>query len=298
MNLDGDVWIRPRTRIPCRGKRSEEQLEKSFQENFTGGFPVLYSSARAGIMLILRLFHRQRTVSIFPYASQCVVKAAMLAGKFVHTPLPLQKRDLVFNQWGLHQIHIENSEIFLEDSADSLYPIGGSVCKANSRFEVWSFPKILGTTFGGVVWCKSESDACALREIRNRLPRQNFLYHTVLSVFKSINKITYRVWENYLFSHPSLNKVQIDILSKELDEWSKTYERRRIDYEEAVLRVSSRNSPRFSELQSSNFGVIPIVIECESQVPHLTTKVLNRVYPNGRVERKFIYAYQKERRKK
>jgi len=254
----------------------------------------LLASARVGIMLTLKYFHDSQYISIFPYASQCVVKAAFLAEKAVHTPLPNEPREIVYNQWGLHQNQIIHSNIFLEDSADSFYPLGGTVCKTNSRFEIWSFPKLLGTTFGGIVWCRSKSDALALKEIRSNLPKQNFSYQLLLSIFRSKSRTTYQIWENYEFSHPLMNKSQVKILSVELDRWASTYLKMRTKYQEALQKVPSTNFPGSQELDISNFGVIPTVIECKSPVEIESARELSRVYTNGAVKCIYVYAYQKE----
>lgn len=293
MSSDGDVWLRPRKRFPFRGDGNIVVLEERFEKSFNGGFPVLLGSARVGIMLILKLFHNSRYISIFPYASQCVVKAAILAEKDIHTPLPNQPREIIYNQWGFHQDYGIGTNPFLEDSADSLYPVGGRVCKANSRFEVWSFPKILGTSFGGVVWCKSESDALRLRKIRDDLPRQNFLYQSLLSTLKSKSKSGYQIWEDYEFSHPGLTKSQIKILSVQLDMWAATYLKMASSYRKAFQKAGNVNYLGEQDLSKLNFGVIPTVIEWKSPIDNKYVRELSRVYYDGNMEHKRVYAYQK-----
>ena len=285
--------MKPRREISFRGEGDIAILEGRFEKSFVGGFPVVVGSARVGIMLILKLFHLSQLISIFPFASQCIVKAAVLAGKSVHTPLPNESREIIYNQWGLHQNHGIHPSIFLEDSADSLYPIGGRVCKANSRFEVWSFPKILGTSFGGVVWCRTKSDAQRLRKVRNSLPQQNFIYQTLLSMTKSTSKTGYQIWENYEFSHPTLNKFQVKILNAKLDTWPDRYSNMRRIYDEALRKAENTNYPKERDLDTNNCGVIPTVVEWDSVVKNHLVRKLTRVYSNGNLEQKNVFAYQK-----
>lgn len=294
MKDDGDVWIKPRRKIIFRGNGDIAHLEDRFEKSFVGGYPVLLGSARVGVMLLLKVFHTSQHVSIFPFASQCVVKAATLSGKSVHTPLPNMAREIVYNQWGLHQFHGTSSDIFLVDSADSLYPFGGEICKSSSRFEVWSFPKILGTTFGGVVWCKNKSDAQRLREIRNELPLQRFLIHNLLYSLKALSKKSYQLWENYEFSHPRLSRSQVKILNLQLSLWPEIYSSVRSNYKMALQRAENTKYPKEQELDSLNCGVIPTVIEWQSSSENSLVRKLTKVHPDGFLEKMNVYPYQKE----
>ena len=294
MKHDGDIWIKPRRKILFRGSGDIASLEERFKKSFVGGYPVLLGSARVGVMLILKEFHSSQLVSIFPFASQCVVKAATLSGKSVHTPLPNEHREIVYNQWGLHQNHRTLLDIFLVDSADSLYPLGGEICKSNSRFEVWSFPKIVGTTFGGIVWCKNKSDAERLREIRNESPVQTFLWHNLLFTFKSFSKKSYQLWENYEFSHPGIGKSQVKILNQQLSLWSEIYLTMRRNYNMALQIAENTNYPREQELDFLNYGVIPTVVEWQSPNENSLVRKLTKVLPDGSLEKRNVFAYQKE----
>ncbi len=298
MGHEGDIWIRPRAKFSLQGNGDIALLEDRFERSFAGGFPVLLASARVGIMLALKNFHDSQDVSLFPYASQCVVTAAFMAGKSPHTPLPNEPRDIIHNQWGLHQKQEMLTRVFLEDSADSFYPIGGTVCKTNSRFEVWSLPKLLGTTFGGIIWCRDKGDALELKKIRNDLPKQNLIFRAPLSLFKSKNHSAYRIWEGYEFSHPVLNKSQVRVLSVELDNWAATYADQRSRYQEAIEKVPSTTYPSNRDLDSLNFGVIPTVVECRFPTGIESLRELNRVQINGVVQPTHVYAYLNEKVKK
>lgn len=292
MNHDGNIWLRPRAKISLRGDGNINRLEERFEASFIGGFPVILASARAGIMLTLKNFHTSQNISLFPYASQCVVRAAYLAKKTAHTPLPNQPREIIYNQWGLHQNQDIKFDIFLEDSADSFYPLGGKVCKTNSRFEVWSLPKILGITFGGIVWCKNQSDAMKLREIRSNLPKQNLLIRSLLSTSKTRYQSTFQLWENYEFSHPAINNSQVKILNNELNKWNATYAKRLSEYQIAVRKISQTTFPNSDALDFINYGVIPTVIDSTLPMENESVRELNRVYPNGKVIPTYVYPYQ------
>ena len=42
----------------------------------------------------------------------------------------------------------------IDDCVDSLCEIGTELFPTSNDFEIWSLPKILGTTSGAVLWCK------------------------------------------------------------------------------------------------------------------------------------------------
>ena len=52
----------------------------------------------------------------------------------------------------------------IEDSVDSLYIPGSELLSQGGVFEIWSLNKILGTTSGGVLWCRNKEDAERIRK--------------------------------------------------------------------------------------------------------------------------------------
>lgn len=288
--MSGDVWSKPKRRFVFTGEKKSDSIESNLEILFQGGHPVLFASARAAMSQVIHLFFIGETVRIFPYASQCVVNAINFAGKSASTALPGHKKDISYNQWGTQGL--QETDLFIRDSADSLYSIGGIVCQSNSRFEVWSFPKIIGTTFGAVMWCREESDALILRAIRDNSSSQNIFIELFLALFKGRSSFFYSRWENFQFANPRLNSIQLRELSRGIHSWERIYKERLSCYVQNF--VYSRNSSPQEAQQSVflNRGVIPAVIEGEHFIKATPLRSLHKILADGRTCKVSVFAYQ------
>ncbi|MEH6632292.1 MAG: putative PLP-dependent aminotransferase [Halopseudomonas aestusnigri] len=148
---------------------STREVETKLHSLFPNGYPVLVSSGRAGIRLVLSKLGlgRPDLVGLFPYASHCVID---VVGR-VATPVPVMLNvktnvSLVYHQWGYVQER-KSERIIVEDAVDTLCQPGGDLFPAGGDFEVWSLPKILGTLGGGVIWCKDAEEAEELKSFRD-----------------------------------------------------------------------------------------------------------------------------------
>jgi len=137
---------------------------------FMGGYPVLCSSGRSALVLALASsgLSRADSVGVFPYASHCVLDAVSR----VATPLTGERAwrehlRIVFHQWGYVQERglAQNA---IEDCADTLAVPGCQLFPAGGAFEIWSLPKILGTSGGGVLWCRDQTTAEHVRYLRDK----------------------------------------------------------------------------------------------------------------------------------
>lgn len=135
---------------------------------FQGGHPVLCSSGRAALVFALlgSGLSRADGVGVFPYASHCVLDAVSR----VATPQPWASQSpgrprIAFHQWGYVQEH-DLDAATIEDCADTLAVPGCRLFPGGGAFEIWSLPKILGTTGGGMLWCRSPDTAEQLRRLR------------------------------------------------------------------------------------------------------------------------------------
>jgi putative PLP-dependent aminotransferase (TIGR04422 family) len=216
------IWYRQPTKLSMPRFASYQNVENFLQSNFTGGYPVLVSSGRSAMSLVIKLFWQQPTISLFKFASQCVVNACLI-NKVIPTTHLDSKEDVVYNQWGYAASNV-NSEIFIEDSCDYFKPLGSEVRKLNSRFEIWSIAKILGTRVGGVIWCKYENDARKLRLERSNLNSLN--PKTILKASLPIFPYFYRYWEFLELKNPTLNKLQIGAIYKSMLLWSHEWDKR------------------------------------------------------------------------
>mgnify|MGYP000253206839 FL=1 len=65
-------------------------------------------------------------------------------------------------------------------------------------------------------------------------------------------------------------------------------------YSIALLTAENTDYPKDEKLDSLNSGVIPTVIEWKSTKENSLVRKLTKVHPDGFLEKKNVYAYQKE----
>lgn len=145
-------------------------VEERLAAMFPSAHPVLLSSGRAALALALTQMGAGRAdmVGVFPYASHCVLEAvSRVATPLAGTGAVRLPRRVVYHQWGYVQERGLAADT-VEDAVDSLCRPGAGLCPGGGRFEIWSMPKLIGSTGGGVLWCRNGMDARALRELRGR----------------------------------------------------------------------------------------------------------------------------------
>jgi len=144
-------------------------VEKQLRSMFPSGHPVLCSSGRSALTLALTVSEVSRSdlIGVFPYASHCVLDAVSR----IATPLAGQTATsaalrVIYHQWGfVQEKNLPPNTI--EDSVDTLCLPGTTLFPGGGRFEIWSLPKILGTSSGGVLWCRDEETSETVRRIRD-----------------------------------------------------------------------------------------------------------------------------------
>lgn len=146
-------------------------IEQSVQRSLYPSYKiVLFPSCRSAIYSICELMELKRSdfVGISEYSSHCVIDAI---GRLAMPECVLSSKlqcILVNHQWGYRK---QLSRVFngrvIEDSCDSLITDERQLLKNNSNYEVFSLPKILGTSFGGVVVCRNHEFASRLKGIRD-----------------------------------------------------------------------------------------------------------------------------------
>jgi|LakMenE01Jun11ns_1017448.scaffolds.fasta_scaffold9903315_1 putative PLP-dependent aminotransferase (TIGR04422 family) len=273
------IWYRQPNKLFLPRFASYQDVENFLQTNFTGGYPVLVSSGRSAISLVIRLFWHQPTISLFKFASQCVVNACLI-NQIIPTTYLGSKEDVVYNQWGYVASNV-NSGNFIEDSCDYFKPLGSKVRRLNSRFEIWSITKILGTGAGGVIWCKYENDARKLRLERSKLNRLN--PKIILKALRPIFPHFYRYWEFLELKNPTLNKLQIGAIYKSMLSWSTEWDRRGAQVRHLIQELQKLGySGKIMEEDNILMGnLIPTVIVIDSgqnipQHPGIQAHVINR----------------------
>ena len=216
------IWYQKPVKFSLPRTSECEDVEDFFSTNFENGYPVLVSSARAAIAVLLNLFWMAGTINVFKYASQCVVNACLISNVSPSTSINLDE-DIVYHQWGYPQNKRRN-DLFLEDACDSFKPLGSKVLILESRFEVWSLSKILGLRTGAVIWCRNKKDAQELIKFRNS---KNISYLKIaLNFFKKLNVNFYRRWEFLELTNCSLSKFQIGAIQNEIVNWEDLFNKR------------------------------------------------------------------------
>ncbi len=145
-------------------------VERALMDMFPTGHPVLCSSGRAALVLALLESGVSRSdfVGVFPYASHCVLDAvSRIATPLAGPTSTTSALRIVYHQWGfVQETNLPPNTI--EDCVDTLCLPGTKLFPGGGRFEIWSLPKILGTSSGGVLWCRDKETAEAIRRLRDR----------------------------------------------------------------------------------------------------------------------------------
>ncbi len=196
------------------------EIEELLQSMFPTGYPVLCSSGRSAITLALEEsgVTRGNLVGVFPYASHCVLDAISR----VTTPLAgptATKASLrvVYHQWGyVQETNLNKNSI--EDCVDTLCIPGTTLFPGGGNFEIWSFPKILGTTSGGVLWCKDEDTAIKIRAFRNN--KKSGLFQWILRLLSYKVKNIYYYWAANECEVGSVSRFQAGEIIMAIKKWN------------------------------------------------------------------------------
>lgn len=148
---------------------SVETIEEKLRGMFPTGYPVLCSSGRAALVIALLESEVSRgdLVGVFPYASHCVLDAVSRVATPLSGPTAVAVAlRVVYHQWGFVQ-ETDLSKNTIEDCVDTLCVPGAAIFPGGGRFEIWSLPKIIGTTSGAVLWCRDSETAAKIRCFRD-----------------------------------------------------------------------------------------------------------------------------------
>ena len=184
---------------------------------FAGGVPVLFSSGRAALYhsLLYSGLSREDRVGVFPFASHCVLDAVCR----ISTPTQIgrdARLNVVFQQWG-YTLHHDLSSSDIEDCVDSLVVPGGKLFPGGGAFEIWSLPKILGTSGGGVLWCRSSEVANDLRHVRDKHAGASLLWGLRLLGMRS--SLLHACWQGAAPAVGRATRLQTGELMAALDSW-------------------------------------------------------------------------------
>jgi putative PLP-dependent aminotransferase (TIGR04422 family) len=167
------AWPQSRFDIKAlfNGERAKaSDVERSLAARFAGTHPVLVSSGRSAIVLTLQALGlwRPDNVGIAPFSSTCIFQTVGDVATPVPGNLPASfAAHLVYHQWGyVHRV--KTAAPVIEDAVDSLHVSAAALFPNGGRVEIVSLCKLFGVPFGGVIFARSEDEALALRELRER----------------------------------------------------------------------------------------------------------------------------------
>lgn len=207
---------------------SADQIESQLAEYFPTGYPVLCSSARAAIVLVLRVLGLKRlsTVRSFPYASHCVLDAVSRVATpiSIHDAMVADLR-IVNHQWGYVHLVNNQSEVLIEDAVDTLCEIGTPLFPSDGEFEVWSLPKILGTTSGGVVWCSDPLVAEQVRLLRDQ--KMPSTLGALLRLAGRSRHFFHYLWQGVECEFGAVNHFCLGELAAAIDNWGEISAKRK-----------------------------------------------------------------------
>ena len=200
---------------------SSEKIENLLQKMFPSGYPVLCSSGRAAITFALEQSNASRRdlVGLFPYASHCVIDAVSRISTPLSGPTAINADlRIVYHQWGyVQEYNLPLNTI--EDSVDTLCVKGTELFPGGGSFEIWSLPKILGTTSGGVLWCKDEKSARSIKSLRDN--RKGGLFQWILRLMSKKNHRIYNYWQGAEVAALNVSRLQTGELYSAVKEWDK-----------------------------------------------------------------------------
>ena len=216
-NID-EIWPQPTlelSNIASFRKIEIAAIENYFSAIYPISYPVLMPSGRSALRLILSHLGLGRTdlVSIPKFSSHCIINSVGLVATPTQEPNSYCKNSIIFHQWGFIRT-VASVPGLIEDSADSLIPMGGNLFPNDGRFEIISLPKVFGTFIGGLILCQNKKDADELMKERDASSLLGSM-HFYLRVLSQYLPTLYTYWNA---AEPS-NTLTPSIALKDI--WSK-----------------------------------------------------------------------------
>lgn len=181
--------------ISCWKLIPTERVENKLAGMFPSGYPVLCSSGRSALYLALSASgtSRKSFVGVFPYASHCVLDSiSRIATPSTGSTANSAALRVVYHQWGYVQ-ELSLAPDSIEDCVDTLCIPGTELFPGGGNFEIWSLPKILGTTSGGILWCKNPEKALQVKKLRDK--QGSSFFQWILRLLSKNSTSIYNYWQ-------------------------------------------------------------------------------------------------------
>ena len=281
------IWPKSRFRVKDYLKfnlyfPTSRKVERRLEKMFPSGYAVLCTSGRAAINMALAFKKHSRPdfVGVNSYTSHCVLDSiARVATPIIWNYIPQKntKTRLIYHQWGYIQKDISQINN-IDDCVDTLCEIDTELFPTSKDFEIWSFPKILGTTTGAVLWCKKESVAEEIREIRDSRGGGFFLW--ILRTLGSLNKNIYWLWQGLESQKGRPSILEVKEINDAINQWKqKVYDRKK------KLNLIWEYAPKWLKKTK---GRIPTVVPLEYDL-HKSNSILKEL----KIEIRHLEKFQK-----
>lgn len=194
-------------------------IEDLLRDMFPTGYPVLCSSGRAALALALVRsgVGRNDLVGVFPYASHCVLDTISRVATPLSGPTAADARlRVVHHQWGFVQ-ETKLPSNAIEDCADTLYLPGTALFPGGGKFEIWSLPKILGTSSGGVLWCRDQATADSVRDIVDQ--RGGGMLPWLIRLLGKLYPRAHLYWQGAEANMGAMSRLQTGEVLKAIESW-------------------------------------------------------------------------------
>lgn len=220
------LW--PKTRIILKnffGFNSVKKLENKLKKMFPSAYPVVCSSGRVALYIALKESNldRKKKLKVFPFASHCVLNIVGQITTPDNNENFLNDYELIYHQWGYsHKSKMKN---IIEDSVDSLYFPGSNLLSQGGLFEIWSLNKILGSSSGGVLWCKNKEDA---EKIRKKIKYGPFIFFQwILRLLSLKILVLHKYWNAGENGYLGISIFQSNEIWKKTKKWKTFVEDRK-----------------------------------------------------------------------
>lgn len=243
-------------------------IEKVLFDKFGKAHPIVCSSARSCLNLLLDYLgcSRNSLVKVPAYASHCILESISRTATPVHyASNECVDLSLVYHQWGIPQNFApQNSSAIIEDSCDSVYERIDSLMLLKSNYEIWSLPKILGCSSGGVIWCKFKEDAATIKEYRDHRTVASTL-QWALRMLGRKSRLAMRYWSGVESLSGKLPSVALNEILNSICLYDDIVKKRncRINLVEEVLNINISE-----KLQGRLPSCLPFVVNNNQYITH------------------------------
>lgn len=205
-----------------------QEIESYFDRLYHPYKTLVFSSARNSLKTILEAkgFSRADRIWLMPYTSHCVVNAVGSVASPYIGDLTLSDAVVAYHQFGF-QKKISVKTYIIEDSVDSLCLNSQALFpNENSEYEIFSLPKLIGSTFGGLVVCK---DIHSWERLKERRLDNNILSPVVVSLLRIAKKFSRSMiygWEGLSIYSSGLPRFALADIAFKIKDYDRILETR------------------------------------------------------------------------